>query len=127
MIPAAFDYEVAESADHAVSLLGQHGEDAKLLAGGHSLLPLMKLRLAVPAGQLARTLTALHNGVSLLTGGITPPVGMYLFIICGVDGTPLRATFKYIIPFLLCELIVIAFMSVFPQISYFVPGLMGLV
>ena len=64
--------------------------------------------------------------VSLLTGGITPPVGMYLFIICGVDGTPLRATFKYIIPFLLCELIVIAFMSVFPQISYFVPGLMGL-
>ena len=65
--------------------------------------------------------------VSLLTGGITPPVGMYLFIICGVDGTPLRATFKYIIPFLLCELIVIAFMSVFPQISYFVPSLMGLV
>ena len=48
MIPAAFDYEVAESADHAVSLLGEHGEDAKLLAGGHSLLPLMKLRLAAP-------------------------------------------------------------------------------
>ena len=49
MIPAAFDYEVAESADHAVSLLGQHGEDAKLLAGGHSLLPLMRLRLAAPS------------------------------------------------------------------------------
>ena len=48
MIPAAFDYEVAESADHAVQLLGEHGDDAKLLAGGHSLLPLMKLRLAVP-------------------------------------------------------------------------------
>jgi aerobic carbon-monoxide dehydrogenase medium subunit len=48
VIPAAFDYEVAESADHAVSLLGQHGEDAKLLAGGHSLLPLMRLRLAAP-------------------------------------------------------------------------------
>ena len=48
MIPAAFDYEVAESADHAVSLLGEHGEDAKLLAGGHSLLPLMRLRLAAP-------------------------------------------------------------------------------
>jgi carbon-monoxide dehydrogenase medium subunit len=44
----AFDYEVAESADHAVQLLGQHGEDAKLLAGGHSLLPIMKLRLAAP-------------------------------------------------------------------------------
>jgi len=49
MIPAAFDYEVAESAEHAVQLLGQHGEDAKLLAGGHSLLPLMKLRLARPS------------------------------------------------------------------------------
>ena len=48
MIPAAFDYEVASSADHAISLLGEHGEDAKLLAGGHSLLPLMRLRLAAP-------------------------------------------------------------------------------
>jgi carbon-monoxide dehydrogenase medium subunit len=48
VIPAAFDYEVAASADHAVSLLGEHGEDAKLLAGGHSLLPLMRLRLAAP-------------------------------------------------------------------------------
>jgi aerobic carbon-monoxide dehydrogenase medium subunit len=49
MIPAPFEYEVAESADHAVALLGQHGEDAKLLAGGHSLLPLMRLRLAAPS------------------------------------------------------------------------------
>jgi aerobic carbon-monoxide dehydrogenase medium subunit len=48
VIPAPFDYEVAESADHAVALLGQHGEDAKLLAGGHSLLPLMRVRLAAP-------------------------------------------------------------------------------
>jgi carbon-monoxide dehydrogenase medium subunit len=48
MIPTAFDYEVAESADHAISLLREHGEDAKLLAGGHSLLPLMRLRLAAP-------------------------------------------------------------------------------
>jgi carbon-monoxide dehydrogenase medium subunit len=49
VIPAAFDYEVASSADHAVSLLGEHGEDAKLLAGGHSLLPLMRMRLAAPS------------------------------------------------------------------------------
>jgi aerobic carbon-monoxide dehydrogenase medium subunit len=49
VIPAAFDYEVAESADHAVRLLGEHGEDAKLLAGGHSLLPLMRMRLAAPS------------------------------------------------------------------------------
>jgi carbon-monoxide dehydrogenase medium subunit len=49
MIPAAFDYLRAESLEHAITLLGEHGEDAKLLAGGHSLLPLMKLRLATPA------------------------------------------------------------------------------
>ena len=49
MIPASFDYEVADSAEHALSLLAEHGEDAKLLAGGHSLLPMMKVRLAQPA------------------------------------------------------------------------------
>lgn len=49
MIPASFDYEVADSAAHALSLLATHGEDAKLLAGGHSLLPMMKVRLAQPA------------------------------------------------------------------------------
>ncbi|HCB36873.1 MAG TPA: carbon monoxide dehydrogenase, partial [Acidimicrobiaceae bacterium] len=48
MIPAAFDYVRAGSAAEAVSLLGEHGDDAKLLAGGHSLLPMMRLRLAVP-------------------------------------------------------------------------------
>jgi carbon-monoxide dehydrogenase medium subunit len=49
MIPAPFAYLRAESVEHAVSLLAEHGEDAKLLAGGHSLLPMMKLRLAFPA------------------------------------------------------------------------------
>ena len=49
MIPAAFDYKRASTLDEALSLLSAGGEDAKLLAGGHSLLPLMKLRLAAPA------------------------------------------------------------------------------
>jgi carbon-monoxide dehydrogenase medium subunit len=49
VIPAKFDYVRADSVDGALKLLSQHGEDAKLLAGGHSLLPLMKLRLASPA------------------------------------------------------------------------------
>ena len=49
MIPAAFDYVRAGSAEEAVQLIGEHGEDAKFLAGGHSLLPLMKLRLAQPS------------------------------------------------------------------------------
>jgi carbon-monoxide dehydrogenase medium subunit len=49
MIPAAFDYVAASSVDEAISLLGEHGEDSKLLAGGHSLIPLLKLRLATPS------------------------------------------------------------------------------
>ena len=49
MIPAKFDYQRADSADEAIALLDEYGDDAKLLAGGHSLLPLMKLRLASPA------------------------------------------------------------------------------
>lgn len=49
MIPVAFDYKRAGSADEAISLLAEHGDEAKLLAGGHSLLPLMKLRLATPS------------------------------------------------------------------------------
>ena len=49
MIPASFDYKRAGSAAEAIALVGQHGDDAKFLAGGHSLLPLMKLRLAQPA------------------------------------------------------------------------------
>ncbi|MCU4187074.1 xanthine dehydrogenase family protein subunit M [Acidiferrimicrobium sp. IK] len=49
MIPAAFEYQRPSSLDEAVRLLADSGDDAKLLAGGHSLLPLMKLRLAAPS------------------------------------------------------------------------------
>jgi carbon-monoxide dehydrogenase medium subunit len=49
VIPAAFDYVRAGSAAEAISLIGEHGDEAKFLAGGHSLLPLMKLRLAAPS------------------------------------------------------------------------------
>ena len=48
MIPAEFDYVAPDTLDEALQALSQGGEDAKLLAGGHSLLPLMKLRLAAP-------------------------------------------------------------------------------
>lgn len=48
MIPAAFDYIAPKTVGDALRALAQHGDDAKLLAGGHSLLPLMKLRLANP-------------------------------------------------------------------------------
>ncbi|MBV8946724.1 MAG: xanthine dehydrogenase family protein subunit M [Solirubrobacterales bacterium] len=49
MIPAEFDYTAPETLDDAIKALADGGEDAKLLAGGHSLLPLMKLRLAAPS------------------------------------------------------------------------------
>jgi carbon-monoxide dehydrogenase medium subunit len=49
MIPAEFDYTAPETLDDALKALADGGEDAKLLAGGHSLLPLMKLRLAAPS------------------------------------------------------------------------------
>jgi carbon-monoxide dehydrogenase medium subunit len=49
MYPANFDYKRPASVDEAVALLARHGDDAKILAGGHSLIPAMKLRLARPA------------------------------------------------------------------------------
>ena len=47
-VPAQFDYEVAASVEEAIELLQRHGPEARLLAGGHSLIPMMKLRLAFP-------------------------------------------------------------------------------
>jgi carbon-monoxide dehydrogenase medium subunit len=48
VIPPEFEYAAPESLDDALRALADGGEDAKVLAGGHSLLPLMKLRLAAP-------------------------------------------------------------------------------
>jgi carbon-monoxide dehydrogenase medium subunit len=49
VIPGPFEYVRATSVEEAIGALVEHGDDAKILAGGHSLLPLMKLRLAMPA------------------------------------------------------------------------------
>ena len=48
MIPPAFDYHAPQTLQEALSLLQQYGDDAKILSGGHSLIPMMKLRLAQP-------------------------------------------------------------------------------
>src|SRR5260370_3642448 len=48
MIPASFEYHAPKTLEEALRLVQRHGDEAKLLAGGHSLLPLMKLRLAAP-------------------------------------------------------------------------------
>lgn len=70
MFPSAFDYVRASSVDEAIGLLQQHGEDAKLLAGGHSLLPMMKLRLASPAVLVDIGRIPNLDGISV-NGGIT--------------------------------------------------------
>jgi carbon-monoxide dehydrogenase medium subunit len=74
VIPAAFDYKVAPSVYDACELLTEYGDDAKLLAGGHSLLPLMKLRLATPSvlidvGRLSNLSYVLDDGGSELQIG----------------------------------------------------------
>lgn len=76
MIPAPFDYVVADSVEGACDLLAQHGEDAKLLAGGHSLLPLMKLRFATPSvlidvGRLGDLAFVDGSGGELRIGALT--------------------------------------------------------
>jgi aerobic carbon-monoxide dehydrogenase medium subunit len=68
MITAPFDYEAPESVEEAVRMLHDNGEDAKLLAGGHSLLPLMKVRLAAPTILIdLRRIPGLH-GISRRNG-----------------------------------------------------------
>jgi aerobic carbon-monoxide dehydrogenase medium subunit len=76
MIPAPFDYVAAKSAEHAVDLLAEHGDDAKVLAGGHSLLPMMKLRLAAPGllidiGELAELAGISADGGEIVIGATT--------------------------------------------------------
>jgi carbon-monoxide dehydrogenase medium subunit len=76
VIPAPFEYVRAGSAEEAVSLLAEHGDEAKLLAGGHSLLPLMKLRLATPAvlvdvGRVADLSYVRDEGGEVAVGALT--------------------------------------------------------
>ncbi len=76
MIPVAFEYDLATSAEHAITLLAEHGDEAKLLAGGHSLLPLMKYRLAAPAvvvdiGRLTDLSYIRDDGDVLAIGALT--------------------------------------------------------
>ena len=76
MNPATFEYRKAGSVDEAIALLREHGDGAKLLAGGHSLLPLLKLRLAQPAvlvdlGGLAELRGVRADGDRLRIGALT--------------------------------------------------------
>ena len=76
MIPPKFEYEVAESVEHAGELLGRYGTDAKLLAGGQSLLPLIKLRITRPSalidlGRLSDLAYVREDGDQIAIGAMT--------------------------------------------------------
>ena len=76
MIPAPFDYVAPATLDEAIGLLTQHQDDAKLLAGGHSLIPAMKLRLAQPAmlidiGRLSDLAYITEDGDQIRVGAMT--------------------------------------------------------
>ncbi len=76
MIPAAFDYYAPTTVDEAVALLGQY-EDAKLLAGGQSLIPVLRLRLAAPEvvvdlGKVEELRGIREDGDALVVGAMTP-------------------------------------------------------
>jgi carbon-monoxide dehydrogenase medium subunit len=76
MIPSAFEYKRVSSVDQALDLLTEYGDEAKLMAGGHSLLPLMKLRLASPAvvidiGRLRDLSYVRDGGDHLAIGALT--------------------------------------------------------
>lgn len=75
MIPAPFDYARPATLDEALGLLAKHGEDAKLLAGGHSLLPAMKLRLSQPRmlidiGRLSDLRYIRREGAQIVIGAL---------------------------------------------------------
>jgi carbon-monoxide dehydrogenase medium subunit len=76
VIPAPFTYQRAWSVDEALDLATRGGDDAKFLAGGHSLLPLMKLRLAVPEilidiGRLRELSYIRDDGSHIAVGALT--------------------------------------------------------
>ncbi len=76
MIPAGFDYHAPDSVAAAIQLLGKLGPDAKLLAGGHSLLPMMKLRFAAPSdlidlNRIAELRGVCEDGATIVIGAMT--------------------------------------------------------
>ena len=76
MIPAQFDYVRAGSVDEAVAALAQHGDEAKVLAGGQSLIPLLRLRLAYPevvvdVGRVAEMRGVREDGDDIVIGAMT--------------------------------------------------------
>jgi carbon-monoxide dehydrogenase medium subunit len=95
VIPASFDYVRADSADAALAALADQGDEAKLLAGGMSLLPLMKLRLATPAvlvdvGRLRELSYVRDGGDHLAIGALTRHRDLEVSELLAAQCAPLR-------------------------------------
>ena len=73
MKPAAFEYHRPDDTDGALALLAEHGYDAKLLAGGQSLVPAMNFRLAQPAVLIDLNRIRLLDYVAQVNGGLVWP------------------------------------------------------
>ena len=71
MIPAKFDYAAPTSVEEALGLLGEHGDDAKVLAGGQSLLASMKLGLAAPSALVDLSGIGELSGITVSGGQVT--------------------------------------------------------
>ena len=71
MVPGSFDYHRPDSVDSAISLLASLGDEARVIAGGHSLIPMMKLRMAVPEHLVDLQDIADLKGVSVDSGAVT--------------------------------------------------------
>ena len=68
-VPAQFEYQRATSVEHAIALLARHGPETRVVAGGHSLIPMMKLRLAQP--EMVVDINDLTQLASIsITGGV---------------------------------------------------------
>ena len=100
MIPAAFDYVRPTSVDECIAALTEHGDEAKILAGGHSLIPLMRLRLATPGvivdvGRLDDLRGVRQDGDQIVIGALTthdqvcndPLVAEHLAVVAAVTAT----------------------------------------
>ena len=71
-VPTAFEYVTAASAEEAIALLARHGPEARVVAGGHSLIPMMKLRIAAPETLVDINGVEELRGISLDLGEVEP-------------------------------------------------------
>jgi carbon-monoxide dehydrogenase medium subunit len=87
MFPASFGYVAARSVEDALDLMAKHGEDGKLLAGGHSLIPAMKLRLQSPRTLIDLGTVAGLRGIRL-AGALLMPIREPIFRSFSPRSTP---------------------------------------